>query len=77
MAVGIQTAPEFAATEPRLLFDDLGMEISSGAGGFANYDVSPDGQSFVIIRNEAKPAREIRFVENWMEEVKRLVPASN
>ena len=53
------------------------ISLGDALRGFANYDVSPDGQSFAIIRNTAKPGREIRFVQNWIEEVKRLVPVGN
>jgi serine/threonine-protein kinase len=77
MRVGIQTEPEFRATDARPLFPGLELETFGGWLGFANFDVSPDGQTFVVIRRDATPAREIRFVQNWMEEVKRLVPASN
>ena len=76
-AVDIRTRPQFPAAKPRLVFEELEIVRASGWRGFANYDVSPDGQSFAIIRNTAKPGREIRFVQNWIEEVKRLVPVGN
>jgi len=41
------------------------------------YDIAPDGR-FVIIRGEtengAGPAQNLVFVQNWFEELKRLVP---
>ena len=43
--------------------------------GEADYDVSPDGQRFLMIRSEGHPpATELRLVMNWHEELKRLVP---
>ena len=43
------------------------------------YDVSLDGQQFVMIKpgdtsNEASGANEAILVLNWFEELKRLVP---
>jgi hypothetical protein len=45
------------------------------------FDISPDGQRFLLIK-EARPiggasaAPRIVFVQNWGEELKRLVPAN-
>jgi hypothetical protein len=41
----------------------------------ANYDVSPDGQRFLMVKeNEATSAAQINVVLNWFEEVKQKVP---
>jgi len=37
-----------------------------------NYDVAPDGR-FVVIKVDQPPT--LLFVENWFEELKRLVPS--
>ena len=67
MAVPIQFAPAFAAGTPRLLFDGL-FETSDLD---RNFDVSPDGQRFLMIREEhAESAPEFHFVFNWAEELK-------
>jgi hypothetical protein len=46
-------------------------------GTFPNYDVSPDGQRFLMIKpndaGDAAPAQ-INVVLNWFEELKRLAP---
>lgn len=47
--------------------------------GRALYDVSPDGRRFLMIKNEAADTQtnvptDIILVENWFEELKRLVP---
>jgi hypothetical protein len=42
------------------------------------YDVSPDGQQFLMLKVEATDtdaAKSINVVQNWFEELKRLVPA--
>jgi len=43
------------------------------------YDVSPNGQRFLMIKRVATDTtsvpREIVVVQNWLEELKRLVPA--
>jgi len=42
------------------------------------YDVAPDGRSFIMTaQDEQQPARELRLVLNWFEELKRLVPTGN
>ena len=48
------------------------------SGNDPNYDVSPDGQRFLMLKpNEAGEAAptQINVVLNWFEELKRLVPA--
>jgi len=45
------------------------------AGVVPNYDVSPDDQSFVMIRGERRrPWMRIHVVLNWFEELERRVP---
>ncbi len=43
------------------------------------YDIAPDGQRFVMIKESGEASRpaaspEIILVQNWLEELKRLVP---
>lgn len=38
-----------------------------------NYDVSPDGRRFVMVKEESTGGR-LHVVLNWLEELKRLVP---
>jgi Tol biopolymer transport system component len=74
MAVETTTQPTFSAGKPKVLF----------AGPYqptpilnANYDVSPDGQRFLMLKPsdpaEAVPTQ-INVVLNWFEELKRRVP---
>jgi dipeptidyl aminopeptidase/acylaminoacyl peptidase len=73
IAVETTTTPIFSAGKPKVLF----------AGQYApslltapNYDVSPNGQRFVMIKEDeqAATATQINVVLNWFEELKRRVP---
>jgi eukaryotic-like serine/threonine-protein kinase len=74
MALDIATQPSFAAGKPRVLFEG---RYNPAPGTGANYDVSPDGQRFLMIKPresaEAAPTQ-INVVLNWFEELKRRVP---
>jgi serine/threonine protein kinase/Tol biopolymer transport system component len=75
MAVDIASQPGFAAGMPRMLFQ--GPYYVTPAGTYANYDVSPDGQRFLMLKPsesaEAAPTQ-INVVLNWFEELKQKVP---
>ncbi len=73
MAVDITTEPTFRAGSPRLLFEG---SYQSGDVGGAFYDVTPDGQRFVMVQaqQQGTGANQINVVLNWFEELKRLVP---
>jgi serine/threonine-protein kinase len=74
MAVDIATQPGFAAGTPRMLFEGP-YEPSPVLA--TNYDVSPDGQRFLMLKpsEQAQAApRQINVVLNWFEELKRRVP---
>jgi hypothetical protein len=40
------------------------------------YDVSPDGQRFLVAKDVEPPPTQIKVVVNWIEEVKRRVPVN-
>jgi len=49
-----------------------------GKGGDPHYDVSPDGQQFVMVRRTGvRKSMQMNIVLNWFEELKRLVPTDN
>jgi hypothetical protein len=54
----------------------LSSPRSAYGDNLMSYDVAPDGQRFLGIRdiNPDPPANQINVVLNWTEEVKRLVP---
>jgi serine/threonine-protein kinase len=72
--VPVQTGPTFVAARPRVLFDP-GMQPIQG--GSRPADVAPDGRFFVIRSAAADAggrALNLVVVQNWFEELKRLVP---
>ena len=75
MAVDVNTAPTFSAGQPRRLFDRKDYVKSNSF--FANYDVTPDGQRFIMIKtvHDAAQPTQISVVLNWFEELKRRVAA--
>ena len=68
MVVDAAAGVDVILSPPRQLFEQryVFQNIS-----LANYDVSPDGQRFVMIRDEAASGR-LNVVLNWTEELKRL-----
>ncbi len=73
MAVSIATEPSFKAGTPSLVFagDYTGPERI-----YAIYDITSDGQRFVAIKPDQTSVG-IHLVQNWFEELKRLVPTDN
>jgi Tol biopolymer transport system component len=75
MVVDIATQPNFTPGKPRVLFEG---QYEPTVFTVANYDVSPDGQRFLMLKRseagEAAPTQ-INVVLNWFEELKRRVPA--
>ena len=74
MAVPISFEPEFqAGTAQSLLAGDY--LVTSITGRFQrDFDIAPNGQDFVMIRESQQEAPDIVIVLNWFEELKRLVP---
>ena len=61
--------------KPRLLFERPGY---SPGGPTRSYDLSIDGQRFLMVKLEERkpaPVMEMTLVQNWFEELKRLVPS--
>jgi len=70
MVVDVSGRVDLTLSQPRQLFDQryVFQNIS-----LANYDVSPDGQQFLMVKDETGSGR-LNVVLNWTEELKRLVP---
>ena len=50
-------------------------QYANSANSGVRYDIFPDGQRFVMIRQaDSQGTREIVLVQNWLEEVKRIAP---
>ena len=74
MAVPITSRPTLTVGAPRLLFQGR-----YGASAIVRgYDVAPDGRFLMVQQKERPPvdAAEMILVQNWLEELKRLVPAN-
>jgi Tol biopolymer transport system component len=74
MAVELTTQPSFSPGKPKMLFEAPYVPTPAT---FPNYDVSPDGQRFLMLKPsesaEAAPTQ-INVVLNWFEELKQKVP---
>jgi len=78
IAVDITTTPTFRAGVFRELFRGTNAEFGQ-AGPVRNYDVSSDGNSFLMVRTTGPPrdlVTHLNVVFNWFEELKRLVPTN-
>ena len=76
MAVDVGTGASLDPRTPRVLFEvpTLAMDEVD-----RNYDIDPNGQRFLMIKpvettEEGSP--DVVMVENWFEELKRLVPTA-
>ena len=69
MSVAIETAPSFSAATPEPLFAGTLAESF-----IPNYDVTRDGQQFVILEPESGESRaqQVNIVLNWFDELERL-----
>ena len=71
MAVDVGPGPSFSIGSPHPLFSLAGYRRARNR---QQYDVSPDGQRFVMIREAAgKSANGAIYVENWIAELKAKV----
>ena len=70
MVVDVETEGELVLGTPQMLFEKPSL--------LEEYDVAPDGQHFVMIEEgESQPApTQLILVQNWGEELKRLVPTN-
>ena len=73
MAVSVQTDPTFRAGRPEVLFQGP-YQGAGNPAGLQYYDISPDGERFLMTKTAVQEAGQINVVLNWFEELKRLVP---
>jgi Tol biopolymer transport system component/predicted Ser/Thr protein kinase len=74
MAVDVTVQPTFSAGKPRTLFEGPYLPTPRS---FPDYDVSPDGQRFLMLKpsEQTSSLTQIVVVQNWFEELKQKVPA--
>ena len=66
IAVSVTTEPRFEAGKAKRLFSDPNLTWQERT--MPQYDVSPDGQRFVMIEPVGRSRPVIRIVQNWYEE---------
>ena len=69
----VSSQPQLTAGIPKLLFEGAFLRDQQGTRPF---DVTPDCRRFVMIKsgNAVDDNNAIVVVQNWFEELKRLVP---
>jgi len=50
------------------------FQSTGNPAGLQYYDISPDGERFLMTKSAVQEAAQINVVLNWFEELKRLVP---
>jgi len=78
MVVAVEADPAFSAENPRVL---LTVDYVDRATTFPSFDISPDGERFLVVKEigrieEVSGPTELIVVENWFEELRRLAPRS-
>ena len=75
MAADIDREPSLEVGVPRAVFESP-YRPHRGNGAWRNYDISPDGETFLFIEEregELEPTT-VKVVLNWFQELERLVP---
>ncbi len=71
MSVPIRTVPHFTPGKPTLVFE----KSYAWGGTMSTYDVTPDGQHFIMIEHdESEAPHRLNVVLNWFDELRRRVP---
>ena len=65
MTVDVRTEPSFSVGTPRVLF--AGQFADLGSSYWSNYDVSPDGQSFLMLESDQTSTPRLNVVLNWVK----------
>ena len=74
LSVKVTLEPKFATSVPTVLFDGP-FVLGPTEAGLPNYDVAPDGRSFVMVRSVINSATHLHIVQHWFKEVTRLAEA--
>jgi len=77
MAVEISTHPTFSPGKPSPLFEGQYGGTGGARAVRADYDITPDGQRFLMVQAQERDTGQIHVILNWFEELKRLVPTDN
>ena len=81
MVVQIETEPTFSSRTPESLFSTSGYAVGGGPVSARSFDLAPDGDRFIFRTagtaeqtGDEEPFNGLIYVQNWFEELKRLVP---
>ena len=74
MAVKVSTEPAFRAEKPMMLFDG---PFRADMTGHPSYDVSLDGQKFLMTRRVLERAGQLHIVLNLADELRRRNAGDN
>jgi hypothetical protein len=73
MAADVRTAPALEVSTPRTLFEGP-YEVMDRP---INYDITPDGRRFLMVKMErAEAPTELRVVTGWNQEVRKALPVT-
>jgi Tol biopolymer transport system component len=80
MAVQVDTRGSFQSSRPKLLWTGsyahgLGSQCGPPGATSSNYDVTADGQRFLMIKTDEIAPAQVNVVLNWTEELKRILQA--
>jgi len=77
MAVRVQTEPSFAPGNPEVVLEGHNFTVESAPT--RSYDISPDGKRFLVIKEPVGETSrtELILVQNWFQELERLVRTEN
>jgi serine/threonine-protein kinase len=81
MGVSVDAGETFRAGAPAKIIDSGSYFAGDDTATWRTYDVSADGSRFLLIKGEDNPrqaatAQRLVVVQNWVEELKRLVPTN-
>jgi len=71
MSVAVPESTASWYPEPKLMFTGNYLNCD-----FTSWDIMPDGQHSIMIEqtHSDPPKTELQLIQNWLEELKRLVP---
>ena len=75
LSVDLTFQPSFSVTPPEILFEEPSYQRELVGGWLTNWDIHPDGQSFVVVRgtndggSSGGGLGEIQLVVNWFQEL--------
>ena len=72
--VTVQFEPEFSASPPKKLFQDLEGKRIALRTVAPNWDTAPDGERMLMVLGTERHPTQINVVLNWFEELKQRVP---